>query len=189
MAFQCIFSLTVSHSIRQATRFRTLPKPLPFTNPFLFWLCLILFKFSGLFCFWFARLLDTFTFSGSFLFRLCSRVYGGPVTVGRALRNLHTHSLHSSLFEVCTCTAHYNRGLHLHRALIEVCTAHLHRALIAVCTTHLHRALIEVCTPRTYSRGLHSALRFAQRTTIGCLTSHANESILVLNDAPKRSRD
>ena len=47
----------VSHSIRQATRFRILPIPLPFSNPLNFWLCLILFKFSG-----------------SFLFRLCSRL-------------------------------------------------------------------------------------------------------------------
>ena len=60
MAFHCIFSLPVSHSIRQADRFRTLPIPLPFSNPFLFWFCLILFKFSVLFRFRFARLLDTF---------------------------------------------------------------------------------------------------------------------------------
>ena len=33
MVFQCIFSLPVSHSIRQATRFRTLSIPLHFRKP------------------------------------------------------------------------------------------------------------------------------------------------------------
>ena len=45
---------------RQATRFRILPIPLPFSNRFLLLLCLILFTFRGPFLFWFARLLDTF---------------------------------------------------------------------------------------------------------------------------------
>ena len=52
---------------KQPCRFRTLTIPLPFCNPFLFWLCLILFTFSGPFLFWFARLLILFTFSDPFL--------------------------------------------------------------------------------------------------------------------------
>ena len=67
MAFQCNFSLPVSHSIRQAIRFRTLPISLPFSNPFLFWLCLILFTFSGPFLFRFCFILLAFSVSGSAL--------------------------------------------------------------------------------------------------------------------------
>ena len=66
-----------SQSTAQVTRFRTLPIPLPFSNPFLFWLCLILSRSAVHFFFWFARLLDDFH---SLVLYLVQRLgYRGPL--------------------------------------------------------------------------------------------------------------
>ena len=55
-----VASIPVSHSLRQATRLRTLPILLS---------CLIIFMFSGPFLLWFARLLILFMFNGPVSFQ------------------------------------------------------------------------------------------------------------------------